>query len=136
MDGTISGDSVDSVRVKTALLAANSQHTRYRSRAQGNSSPMSSWPPTNHAERPYGHVRWQRRHVRLKVKTIKVSQTPEVETAYLERVCATQPHGNASRRAYRVIGPRRQRGMLKIERINDKRSAKVLEVEMTHLRRT
>ena len=92
MDSTTSSGSIDLVRVKTALLAANSQHTRYRLRAQGNSSPVSSWPPTNHAEHPYGSIRCKRRHRKLeierlndeKVSPIKKSQndSPTARTHY------------------------------------------------------
>ena len=60
VDGTTSGGSIDSKRVKTALLAVNSQHTRYRSRARGNGSPVSSWTPIQPTDRPYRLARRQR----------------------------------------------------------------------------
>ena len=57
MDGITSSGSADLKQVKAALLAANSQHTHYRSRAQGNSSPVLSKPPTDPTECPYGRIR-------------------------------------------------------------------------------
>ena len=64
---------------------------------------------------------------------------PKDENAYPKRTSAMQPHGNVSKRACRVVGPRRRRGRnkiesirLKIEHINDKN---VQKVETTYLER-
>jgi len=120
-DGTTSGGSIDSKRVKTALLAVNSQHTRYRSRARGNGSPVPSWTSTNHAKRPYGPARRQRRRGKLKIERINdksVSQTPEVETTHLQRAHATRAPEIPSKHFHRVHTPIRRHGIPMIEWIN------------------
>ena len=78
MDITTSSGSADSKQVKAALLAAGSQYTCYRSRFQGNSSPVSSGPPTSCAECPYGPTRCKCQCRKLKIECLndmKVSQT-------------------------------------------------------------
>jgi len=117
VDGTTSGGSVDSKRVKPALLTAGSQLTCYRSKAQGNSLPVSSWPPTNHAEPPYGPARRQRQREMLKIKRIndkKVSQTQQAEMTHQIRASAAQPPDILLQHSSRVAGPIRQRGHTKI----------------------
>ena len=56
-DGTTSGGSVDSMRVNATLLAVESQHLRWSRRKQNGHLPVSSWPPIQPAEHPYGGVR-------------------------------------------------------------------------------
>jgi len=111
VDGTTSGGDIDSKRVEAALLAVGSQHMCQSRRTQNNDLPMSSWPPIQHAERPYGLVRRQRRRGRLKIKRINISQTPEVETTYLGRAHTTQPPGNIPNQAYGIVRPRRRCGV-------------------------
>ena len=64
---------------------------------------------------------------------------PKDENAYPEHISATQPHGNISKHACRVIGPRHQNGRnkiksirLKIEHINDKNAQKVETTYLEH----
>ena len=114
MDGTTNGDSIDSCRVNAVQLATESQHMRYSQRTQIGNLPMSSWPPIQPAERLHGHVRWQRRRGRLKVKTVTVSKAPKVETIYLERACAMQPHGDDPKCSYGLYRLRCQHGQTKI----------------------
>lgn len=71
MDGTTTSVSIDSMRVDEALLA------------------VSSGPPTNCAERPYGVIRRRRRRGRIKVEPIMVKQAGECETSYLGRARTT-----------------------------------------------
>jgi len=125
------GDS-DSIRVEAALLAGESQRVRYRRRTRVSNLPVSSRPPIQLERHPYGHARHRRRRGRLKIERINISQMKQVETTYLERTSATQPHGNAPNHAYGIYGPRRQRGHIKIEPINISRA---LEIETTHLGR-
>ncbi|KIM54280.1 hypothetical protein SCLCIDRAFT_31227 [Scleroderma citrinum Foug A] len=118
--GTTSGGGVDSIRVKAVLLAAESQPMRQTRRTRSNDLPMSSGPPISPAECPFGPIRRRRRCGRLKTTSINVSQTLNVEMAYLEpayiaqpprieskHAQATQPRGYSSVRAYGVIGPKR-----------------------------
>ena len=106
MDGMTSSDDVDSKRVEAALLAGDSQHTRQSRRTGNGDLPVSSMPPIYPADRPYGPVRWRRRRGRIKITSIIVSQTLQVETTYLGRAGIAQPRGNHPKRAYRVIGPK------------------------------
>jgi len=57
MNGTTSGSNADSIRVEAVLLAAKSQYMHQSQRTRNNDLPVSSWPPIQHAERPYGPVR-------------------------------------------------------------------------------
>ena len=100
---------------------------------------MSSRPPTNPADHPYGPARWRRRRGRLKVEAIKVKTAREVETTYLGHGHIAQPPGNLPERRYGVHRPRRQRGRIKIapvkakiKRISDKTAQ---EHETTYLGR-
>ena len=137
MDGTTSGGGVHLKRVETALLAAKSQHVRYSRRRRNGNSPVSSIPPIRPADRPYRPIRWRRRRGRLKIESIKVSQTRKGEMTYRGRASAAQPPVIDSKHAYRVIGLRRRHGRmkietgkLKIERVNDKKAQRE---EMTYL---
>ena len=114
-DGTMSGGSIDSIRVNTALLAAESQYTHQNRSTRDQDLPVSSRPPIHHAERPYGHIRRRRRRGRIKFEAIKVSQAPEVETTYQRRPSTVLPPRKDSKRAYGVNRPRRRRGRIKIE---------------------
>ena len=119
-DDTTSSGSVDSKRVKTALLAANSQHTCYRSRFQGNGLPVLSWPPIQPVNNPYGPARHKHRRGKLKIERLndKKSAKPDmIETAHLERASAVQPHGSTSNRVHGVYRPSRRCGSLEIEAI-------------------
>jgi len=119
---TTSGGDVDSFRVKAALLAAKSQYTRYSPRSRRNDLPVSSSPPVQFANRPYGLVRRRRRRGRLKIERINISQTKEVEATHLGCAHATQPPGNSSNNAYGIVRPRRRRGRIKIAPINVNRT--------------
>ena len=114
MDGTTSGDTVDSTQVEGMQLAEESQHACQSQRLQNSHSLMSSWPPIQRADCLYRDVRHRRQHRRIKFIPTKVSQTAKVETAYLECAHATQPRGNPSKCLSRVIGPRHQCGRNKI----------------------
>ena len=64
---------------------------------------------------------------------------PKDENAYPECISAAQPHGNVSKRACRVVGPRRRCGRnkiesirLKIKCINDKNVQKVKTTYLEH----
>ena len=130
MDGTTSGGSADSKQVKAMLLAANSQHTCYRLRAQGNSSPVSSESPTNPTECPYGHIRCQHQCRRLQVEPLKVSQVQKVKTTYLQCARVAQPHGDAPKCQYGVHRPIHWHNWVKIASIN---VSGVQEHETAHL---
>jgi len=132
VDGTTSGGSIDSMRVKATRLTRESQHERQSRRIRTGNLPMSSWPPIQHAERPHGLIRHRRRRGRLKIERINVSQTKQVKTTYLERTSATQPPGYDPNRAYGVVRPRRRRGRIKIEPRNVNRTQMV---GTTHLGR-
>ena len=128
VDGTTSGSGIHSIRMKTALLAIESQHLRQCRRIQNGDLLMSSEPPIRHTNRLYGHVRWRRQCGRIKIVPAKVSQVQKVEKTYLECISAMQPRGNDPKHAYMVVGPRCRRGRikiksakLKIQRFNDKR---------------
>jgi len=125
VDGTMSSGHIDSSRVEEALLAAESQHTRYSSRLRRNNLPVSSWPPIQPERRPYGHVRRRQRRGRLKIERInedQVSKAQRVETTHLTHAHATQPPGNTPNRAYGIYRPRRQRGRIKIVPTNVSRT--------------
>ena len=132
VDGTTSGGDSDSIRVEAALLAGESQRVRYCRRTRTGNLPVSSRPPTDHTNRPYGLVRRRRRRGRLKIERINISQTKEVETTHLRRAHATQPPGNAPNQAYGIYRPRRQRGRIKIATINVSRTR---NGRITHLGR-
>jgi len=116
VNDTTSNVSVDSTRVKAALLATDSQQTRSRRITRNDDLPVSSWPPIQPADHPYGPARHQRRRGKLKIERINdksISQAPEDEGIYLRRDPIAQPRGDDPQRSYRVIGPRRRRGRLK-----------------------
>ena len=114
IDGTTSGDGIDSTRVNAALLAGESQHTRQTRRRRNGDLPVSPRPPIQLGERPYGHVRRWCQRGRIKFESAKVSQTLKVsEMTYLERASAVQPCGNAPNCVHRVHRPRRQHGRIK-----------------------
>ena len=136
VDGTTSGGNVDSIWVEVAWLAGESQRMCYSRRTRTEDLLVSPVPPIHHAECPYGPARHRCRHGRIKFTATKVSQMHKVETAYLECMRGTQPRGNPLKQTYGVIGPKRQRGRikiesrkLKIEHINNK---KAQDGETTH----
>ena len=102
--GTTSGGGVHSIRVNAALLAGDSQHMHQSRRTQNSDLPVSSGPPTSPAECPYRGVRPQCRRGRIKLESIKVSQTHKVKTTYQERARVAQPPANDPKPSYRVIG--------------------------------
>ena len=59
VDGTTSISDIDSERVGAALLAVGSQHLHQSQRTGDNDLPVSSGPPIQHADHPYGLVRQQ-----------------------------------------------------------------------------
>jgi hypothetical protein len=133
MDGTTSGNSIDPTRVNAALLATDSQQTRSRRITRNDDLPVSSWPPIQPADRPYGPARHQRRRGKLKIERINdksISQTPRAETTHLARTHAAQPHGNPSKRFHRVHTPIRRRDPIKIAPTNVSQAP---EDEGTHL---
>ena len=89
---------------------------------------MASRPPVWLPECPYGLIRPRCRHGRLKIKSIKVSQTWKGKTTYRGHAQATQPPRNLSQCLNGVVGPWSQCGhikikstKLKIEHVNNKR---------------
>ena len=93
-------------------------HQNRRTRDQD--LPVSSEPPTKPTERPYGLVRPRRRCRRLKIESIKVSQTRKGETTYRRCAQATQPPGNLSKHLYGVVEPRHRPVRIKIEPVKVK----------------
>jgi len=81
----------------------------YSSRSRRNNLPVSSWPPTNRAKRPYGVVR----RSRLKIERINVSQTHYSEMTYLAHAQLATPLGDASSQACGGVGPRGRHRRLK-----------------------
>ena len=139
VDGTMSSGSIDSNRVKTVLLAEESQHILQSRRTRIGDLPVSSGSPIQPADRPYGPVRWHCRCGRLKIKSIKVCQLETAETTHLGLVHSMQPPWNDSKCLQRVVGPCHRHDrmkivsvMLKIKRINGK---KAQDGEMTYLER-
>ena len=126
VDDTTSSGSVDSIRVKAALQAGETQRMRYSRRKQNGNLPMSSGSPTYSAECPYGRVRRQWRRGRLKLEPTKVSQTPKVEMTYQRRASAAQPPRNDPKRCWEVHRPRRRHGRMKIEptKVNQTRNGR------------
>ena len=57
VDGTTSSGSIHSMRVKTVLLAEESQHMHQTRGTRSNGLPMSSRPLIRLAEHPYRHIR-------------------------------------------------------------------------------
>ena len=86
-----SGSDVDSTQVEAALLAERSQHVQQSRRMQNRDSPVSPRPSTSHADHPNGLIIPHRRHGRLKVKSINVSQMKEVEETHLKCANVAQP---------------------------------------------
>ena len=78
---------------------------------------MLSGSPIRHANCPYGLVRPCRQCGRIKFVPIKVNTARKDETTYHGRASAAQPPVIDSKRAYRVIGLRRQHGRMKIETV-------------------
>ena len=133
VNNTTSGGSVDSIRVEAARLAEESQPMHYSRRMRDQDLPVSSGPSTYSADHLYEPARHQCRHGRLKVEATKVSQMQKCKTAYQERARAAQPRGNAPKRRYGVHRPRHRCGKLKIERLNDKKSANLQTIETAYL---
>ena len=123
MDDMTSGGSIDSIRVKAAQLATESQHMRYSQRTQDQDLPVLPGPPIHCAECPNRPVRRQWQCGRIKFEPIKVNPPPEVEMTYQQCARAAQPHRDASKCRYAVHTPGHQRRKLKIKRLNDKKSA-------------
>jgi len=121
VDGTTSGGNVDSIRVKAALLATESQRMRYSRRTRIRNLPVSPRPPIQSSERPYGPARRQHRHGKLKIEQINdksVSQTPDVETAHLGHTHVTQPPRIHPERTYGLYRPRCRCGRIKFAPTN------------------
>jgi len=57
VDGTTSSSDVNSERVEAASLAVGSQHLHQSRRTGDNDLPVSSRPPIQHTDRPYGLIR-------------------------------------------------------------------------------
>ena len=105
VDGMTSGDDVDSTRVNAVQLAGEGQRMHYSQRKRIN-IPMSSWPPIQHANCPYGDARHQQRHGRIKIAPINISQMKEVEMTHLEHAQAMQPHRNSLKCHWDVHKPK------------------------------
>jgi len=122
VDGTTSGNSIDSTRANAALLAMESQRVHYSQRTRQGNLPVSSKPPIQSERRPYGPARRQGRHGKLKIERINdksISQTPKrVKTTHLRCTRAAQPRGNPSKHFHRVYTPIRQRGRIKFAPTN------------------
>ena len=122
VDGTTSGNSIDSTRANAALLAMESQRVHYSQRTRQGNLPVSSKPPIQSERRPYGPARRQGRHGKLKIERINdksISQTPKrVKTTHLRRTRAAQPCGNPSKCFHRVHTPIRRRDRVKIAPTN------------------
>jgi len=122
---TTSGGSVHSKRVEAALLAGDSQLERQSRRIRTGNLPVSSGPPIQSTERPYGPIRRRRRRGRLKIERINVSKAQQVQngqTTHLGLDRIAQPPRSAPDRACMVYRPRRQRGRIKIAPINVSRT--------------
>ena len=130
VDDMTSSGSIDSKRVKAALLAAGSQHTHYRSRAQGNGSPVSSWPPTNHAEHPYGPARHNRRCRKLKIERINNNHAQRHKTTHLRCAHGAQSSDILLKHCDRVVAPIRRCDRIKFK---PTRVSQVRNSKMTHL---
>jgi hypothetical protein len=134
-DGTTNGGSVDSKRVKTALLAAGSQLTYYRSRIQGYNSPVLPCTSIQPADRLYGPIRRCGTPTIERINDKKVSKPQTNETAHLEHARAAQPPVQPADRPYGPARPRHRRGTLEIERTNDKNISPTRNGETAYLRR-
>ena len=66
---------------------------------------------------------------------MKVSQTRNGETTYLQRAQAAQPPIKPTEHPYRPARRKRRRGMLNVECLNNKKSAKTPKVEMAYQER-
>ena len=102
------------------LLAANSQHTRYRSRFQGNGLPVLSWPPIQPINNLYRPARCKRRRAKLKIERLndkKSAKLDMIEMAHVECASAAQPHGSTSNRVHGVYRPSCQCESLEIKAI-------------------
>ena len=109
VDNMTSGSSIDSKQVKVALLAAGSQYTCYRSRFQGNSSPVLSRPPTSCIECLYGPTRCKCRCRKLKIEHLNnkksANATQEGETTYCGHASIVQPLETPLKCLHRVHRP-------------------------------
>ena len=105
VDGTTSGGSVDSMRVKAVLLAANSQYMHQNRRTRDQDLPVLSEPPIQHADRPYGHVRRRRRRGRIKFVPRNINRTETDGNAHLGRVNAIQLEWRPGEQIRRVSKP-------------------------------
>ena len=57
VDGTTSGDTIDSTRAEGTWLAEKSQHMRQSQRTRNGHLPVSPGSPIQHATCPFGPVR-------------------------------------------------------------------------------
>jgi len=122
-DGSVDGTTSSGDGVEAALLAGESQHMCYSQRTHIGNSPVSSWPPTQLWEHPYGLVRHRWWYRRLKIEHIwNVSQMEQVKTTYLACARVAQPPGNTSKHSYMVYRPRCWRGHIKIIPTNTSRT--------------
>ena len=116
-DGMASSGNADLMRVNGVRLAGEAgQHQKTNAEMKKN-VPVSSGPPIQRKERPYGDVTHQRRHGRVKPIPRKVSQTHKVKMTYRIRKNVMQPPPNDSKRLNGAIGPRRRRDRVKIKSI-------------------
>ena len=141
MDGTTSGSGVHLTRVKTALLAEESQHMHQTRGTQSNNLPMSSEPPIHHANHLYGPTRHRCQCGRLKVEAKNLSQAQNGQTTYQMRASMAQLHGNPLRHCWEVHGPKRQCDQTKIEptkvkikHLNDKMPQEDERTYLGHMR--
>ena len=134
MNGTTSNFSVDSTRVNAALLATDSQQTRSSQIPRRYDSPVSSWPPTNHAEHPYGPARHNRRRGKLKIERINDNHAQRCKTTHLRRAHGAQSPDIPSKRCDRVVAPIHQRDRIKFEptRVSQARNGKTTHLARAH----
>ena len=91
---------------------------------------MSSRPPIQPVEHPYGAIKRCRQRRRLKIKSIKVSQLEMAETTYQECARAAQPPVYHAEHLYGLVRCHHQHGRIKFKPAKVSQSRKR---EMTHL---
>ena len=100
----------------------------------------SMWKPKKHVRRLYKLTMESRTpgepwrdDRRLKIESINISQTEEVETTYHRRTQVAQPHGNTPERCHRVHRPKRQCGRIKSAPINVSRTETSQNAYLQHV---
>ena len=112
-DGTASSGNADSTRVNGVRLAGEAgQHEKTNAETKKN-VPVSSGPPIQREERPYGDVTRRRRHGKIKSEPANISPTRNGGKAYLGHASAAQPPINAPKRRDGVHRTCRQHGRIK-----------------------